>query len=266
MSDEYRTYSVLVTRTERLQVHVMARDDADARKRAQDMALRSRFATTQLGAEISASWPHGEDEEGPTVSDEPGYAWRRGWFYVASLDFEGVAMTAEDLFSRNPDVDASNQRALGKAFVPFIHAHSTVFHVTRRYGFAVRLDGDVLWSEPCPDEREARRAGRRAVNHRVSQAKVAAYIDLVNEVKQRMMAPGEAHSLFKTKGGRWSVKSVIGDTTNPGEITLPDDAWFVDIKMVKTLLAMEHVKVDLAYEKSGAPLAVSLTDAVLRPF
>ncbi|UTC28828.1 hypothetical protein MARCHEWKA_03160 [Brevundimonas phage vB_BpoS-Marchewka] len=266
MSDEYRNYSVLVTQTNRIQVHVMARDEASALKAAQDMALRSHFATSELRAETHATWPQFEPEEGPIESDEPGYDWRRGWFWVASLDDSGVALTSAELFARSPEARADDVQSLRKVFVPLVGRNQSVFNVTRRYGFAVRLAGDTLWSGLQPNEREMRRTARRMCAARAAAEKVKAAEAAYAEVMRRMLEPGNAYSLFKTQGGRWSVKSVIGDVSNPGAVTLAEDAWSVDIKTVRRLIAEGAADVFLRYSTSGDPLAIRLTDAVIRPF
>ncbi|USN14689.1 hypothetical protein PAPPERLAPAPP_03200 [Brevundimonas phage vB_BpoS-Papperlapapp] len=266
MSDEFRNYSVLVTQTNRIQIHVMARDEASALKSAQDMALQSHFASSELSAEVHAAWPQFEPEEGPIESDEPGYAWRRGWFWVASLDDSIVALTSAELFARAPKAHAADAQSLRKVFTPLIGGNQSVFNVTRRYGFAARLDGDILWSSLQPNEREMRREARRAVQARIKAEKDKAAEDALAEAKRRMLEPGEAYSLFKTHGGRWSVKSVIGDVSNPGAVTLAEDAWSVDIKTVRKLIAAQTAEVFLRYSTSGDPLAIRLTDAVIRPF
>lgn len=257
--DEHRNYSVSVVQTQRLVMTVQARDEVTARAAAEQLALDSHFETSSLKAEILAAWAQHESEEGPVVSDEPGYAWRRGWFWVARLDFRGVALVVEDLPSLSP-------RALERTFDSLIGQSETVFGVERRYGYAYRLDGETLWSDIHTHEREVRRAARKDVKVRTAQAKAAAAEALLTEAKQRMLEPGNAYSLFKSKGGRWSVKSVLGDTTNPGAVVLEADAWSVDIKTVRALLARREAEVFLSYSTSGDPLAIRLTDAVIRPF
>ncbi|USN13992.1 hypothetical protein KABACHOK_01560 [Brevundimonas phage vB_BpoS-Kabachok] len=266
MSDEFRNYSVLVTQTNRIQVHVMARDEASALKSAQDMALQSHFASSELSAEVHAAWPQFEPEEGPIESDEPGYAWRRGWFWVASLDDSSVALTSAELFARAPEAHAADAQSLRKVFTPLIGRNQSVFNVIRRYGFAARLDGDILWSGLQPNEREMRRDARRTAKARIKAEKDKADAAALIEVQRRMLEPGNSYSLFKTRGGRWSVKSVIGDTLDPGVITLPEDAWSVDIETVRKLIAAGTAEVFLRYSTSGDPLAIRLTDAVIRPF
>lgn len=266
MSDDHKNFSILVTQTQRVQVQVLAKDEATAKQLALDTALSGSFATTEHQTQVLGSWPQFEDEDGPVIADEWGYALRRGWFYVANTEFTEYAMTEQVLFEDCPEADVTRLETMAAAFNPYVRNNETVFDVRRRYGFSVRLDGEFLWVGLYPNEREARRAGRRMVEdrrkHKAEQdrrAEIKATIDL-------MQAPGNADSLFKTKGGRWSVRAVIGDTTNPGEIELPREAWSVDINVVKHLIATGAAKPVLQYQRSGAPLAITLTDAVLRPF
>ena len=266
MSDDYRNYSILVTQTQRLQVQVLAKDEASAQRMALDKALSGRFASTEHQTRINASWPQFEDENGPTVADEPGYVLRRGWFFVGNTEFTDYAMTEQELFEDCPEADVTRPETMSAAFNPYVRNNETVYDVRRRYGFSVRLDGDFLWVGLYPNEREARRAGRREVEARKKRKSEQERRAEIQATIQRMMAPGEADSLFKTKGGRWSVRSVIGPTSNPGEIELPPEAWSVDISMVKHLIATGAAKAVLQYQKSGAPLAITLTDAALRPF
>lgn len=266
MSDEKKNFSVMVHQTQQVRVQVLAHDEESAKAQALQKALSHGFASTQHRSTIDGSWPLGEPENGPVVDDEPGYVIRRGWFFVASTDDGLYAMTEEQLFADHPEADMRQPKTMFAAFAPHTPRNETIFNVERAYGYAVRYEGRVLWDGPAKDEREARRTARRFVqlsNKRKAEAQARADYQATIDL---MRAPGNADSLFKTRGGRWSVRSVIGNTTNPAEIELTDDVWWVDVKLVNRLIENGDAKAVLQYEKSGAPLAITLTDAVLRPF
>lgn len=266
MSDEKKNFSVMVYQTQQVRVQVLAHDEESAKAQALQKALSHGFASTQHRSTIDGSWPLGEPENGPIVDDEPGYVMRRGWFFTASTEDVTYAMTEEQLFTDHPEADASQPKTLKAAFEPYIRSNETIFNVDRAYGYAIRFEGAFVWEGPFKAERDARRLARRAVqalNKRKAEAQAHADYQAAIDL---MRAPGNADSLFKTRGGRWSVRSVIGNTTNPAEIELADDVWWVDVKLVNRLIDNGDAKAILQYEKSGAPLAITLTDAVLRPF
>ncbi|USN15239.1 hypothetical protein KIKIMORA_00930 [Brevundimonas phage vB_BpoS-Kikimora] len=285
---EQKNYSILVTRTIQERVLVQASNEEEARIWASGMVKGGGRSSSTT--EVVASWPTLQEENGPVVPGE-GFFWRRGWFWAASLDFRTVALPTILLPGLPLEGSPAEKAAVHRRFSELIQGkNETIFSIRRVYGHAFLKNddvlgvddrslesvlrhvslasGDVLWDGPFVSEKDMLNAANSEVRRRdaLKREAVRAAQEAENERRLEMVAeetiaimrrPENEDALYKTRGGRWSVGTIIASSTDADGALTPE-AWSVDIHIVRRLLETGRAQIRGAYEASGDPYAISL--------
>jgi hypothetical protein len=249
-----------VRRIER--VRVTAATLAEAMKAATKAEIEKVVSSPLRYTEV-ASWP--ADEEPEVVNDlKNGYRVRRGWFWIADLDYRSVCFLESDLreagtdFS-NSDTIFSTMRAAVKTLLG--PSNETVMRCTCKYGYAASYGEMKTWSTLFETPELAYRSCRRFVEQvkaasRDKQRWVREQAEddrLQSVIDKTLILMDPSGRLHRNPGGRWAPSHVPYTDGVPSE--------HVDIKVVRQMLDQGLVEVTDTMNKTGDPRTVSLTPA-----